>query len=122
MQNPVCTCYECRRHGCPCVERDADNQRLQQRVEELEAEIATLRSSADVEREWQPIETAPKDEGSYIIAFPVLMNLPSAVTWCPILDGWRVVLTNQLSPFKPTLWQPLPPPPSPQGESKGEGR
>jgi hypothetical protein len=50
MQNPVCTCYECRRHGCPCVERDADNQRLQQRVDELEAEIATLRSSADVER------------------------------------------------------------------------
>jgi hypothetical protein len=61
---------------------------------------------------WQPIETAPKGDGDYILVFPALMGVPLVVTWCPVRHFWRMAMTEKKTPFKPTHWMPLPQKPS----------
>lgn len=78
---------------------------------------------------WQPIETAPKDGRTHILAYPVLLDRAGIVIWEPAArtppmmrivsserhdhDGyWRVAMTpNTRAPYEPTHWQPLPQPP-----------
>ena len=69
------------------------------RIAALEAQLA--------EREWRPIETAPKD-GSYVL----LSNRASAGMyigcWVASMSEWIDEIGNWLDP---TDWQSLPPPP-----------
>ena len=75
--------------------------------------------------EWQPISTAPKD-GTPILVFPGLLGHPIVAAWerpakhpprgrvgnwSDNFGFWRVVLTNKATPYIPTHWMPLPPPP-----------
>jgi hypothetical protein len=64
------------------------------------------------EREWRPIETAPRD-GSFFLGFPVssFMNgekveLWATVRWSTIEDAWVPIRSNHRP--KLTHWQPLP--------------
>jgi len=74
--------------------------------------------------DWKPISTAPKDqllllwghldphpESAYLHA---QLDRPTRATgyWCDIDRAWALMGSTWLGPwFKPTLWQPLPPPP-----------
>ena len=73
--------------------------------------------------EWQPIETAPKDE-------LVLLHRPTAAEWCKVAPGkwepdaystkpkpyWRIWLciggVTDSRQWMPTAWMPLPAPPT----------
>jgi len=63
--------------------------------------------------EWQPISTAPKD-GTYILAFPSLREIPLVLVWERDLGPafWRVPLSGQETPYEPTHWMPIPTPPT----------
>ena len=75
---------------------------------------------------WRDIATAPKD-GTYILVFPALLGAPLVATWersgkvpsegIGHLGFWRAALTDELTPYQPTHWMPLPPPPSQEGEN-----
>lgn len=84
---------------------------------EHQAALARI-AALEGEKEWKPIETAPKD-GNDIILF-----IPSE-RWCRVHSGrftddaWRLSINNRLGRFNPTHWQPLPLPPQPT--SHGEG-
>jgi len=60
--------------------------------------------------EWQPIETAPKDEN-------ILGHEDGAVTvlyWDELQAGWRYPYKGgSRTKWFPTHWMPLPPPPQP---------
>lgn len=88
-------------------------------IAERDATIAALtRKIEELEKDWQPIETAPKD-GTHILAYPVLLDVACVVLW----EGnwakghWRVALTEREPPYQLTHWKrldrPLPPPPVP---------
>ena len=70
--------------------------------------IACLR-----EREWQPIETAPKDGTRIIVTrrkYPAEFFAPIRIVRWANRNGWRYTRYKTL-PFKPDFWQPLPQPP-----------
>jgi hypothetical protein len=61
----------------------------------------------DARQEWQPIETAPKESGHYIIGWCKQWHQPICVRWLSGLNRWNTAF----QPFQPTHWQPLPSPP-----------
>lgn len=76
--------------------------------EALDHAIACLR-----EREWQPIETAPKDGTRIIVTrrkYPAEFFAPIRIVRWANRNGWRYTRYKTL-PFKPDFWQPLPQPP-----------
>lgn len=93
-------------------------------AEELIGEAATIISELLAEQEWQPIETAPRDE--LILLYGKLephpdnrqlygrLELPTIVTayWCEIDEAWCPMGSTWVGPwFSPTHWRPLPTPP-----------
>jgi chromosome segregation ATPase len=90
-----------------CETCEADNHRLQKRVDELEAEIATLRSSADVER---VAERIAKEFLHHPHSYLVEHDQDSGS-----FEPRRVATWNRKEVVSKIL-QAL------QGESKGEGR
>ncbi len=86
-------------------------------------EAATKRERAA--REWQPIETAPKDDTGFLAYWPI-----SETQWCIVTCWWKT--TGAAGPgwhtvdlfdddserlILPTKWQPLPAPPILKGEA-----
>lgn len=67
------------------------------RIEELEKQLASL--------QWQPIETAPKDEE--ILIFQPEPQYIGKVHWCVGLPGWWHSNEVPYTP-QPTHWMPLP--------------
>lgn len=67
-------------------------------------EIAELRAS-NAAREWQPIETAPKDK-AILVAYGVTVT---EAKW--ELNGWRTFCCGHLREDWPTHWMPRPKPP-----------
>ena len=70
--------------------------------------------------EWLPIETAPKDGATILIAGLVRCRdevwNECAVAWWDV-DAWVIDYTNDDGvivepPFEPTFWTQLPPPPA----------
>lgn len=92
---------------------------LQYELEKLRAELTALRA----ENEWQPIETAPRDE-TRIICYGKLYHPRGWSGWHPDLDkehpeayGWEVRMAyfmggnwqlGHACGFAPTHWMPLP--------------
>lgn len=71
------------------------------------------------EREWQDIETAPKDEQRVL-----LFNPDEIGSWCVMvgahyeqLDGWQYdgQTPRYSNAHQPTHWMPLPSPPASRG-------
>jgi hypothetical protein len=66
---------------------------------------------------WHPIETAPRD-GRPILGYePPDMDGPTAdtlyvVRWEAKRNMWIEAGGEKYSPYRPTMWQPLPPLPS----------
>jgi hypothetical protein len=58
---------------------------------------------------WQPIETAPKDEGIYLVWMPLRSLDPYSCQWWDEREGG---FSND---FGITHWMPLPAPPAPDG-------
>lgn len=71
-------------------------------AKELEARLA--------EREWQPIETAPRALNQPILAFSKRSGV-TVVSWSEYAGMW-VGPGNVLLPQEIKLWMPLPEPPS----------
>jgi len=69
------------------------------------------------EREWQPIETAPKDGTDILVAFPKNVGWLQIVRWWEKKTGFQWVdgYTCKRIWNSPTHWQPLPPPPKEEG-------
>jgi len=62
---------------------------------------------------WRGIESAPRD-GTYILAYPALLQIPLVITWKREkgwLGSWRMPMTDSPPPYVPTHWMPLPSPP-----------
>lgn len=89
---------------------------------------ALIREAADAlaEREWQTIETAPKD-GTPVLLWVPEFNAPIQGEWCSSDDGfvdashWVDVWNNDAietkdGPVNPTHWQPRPPAPKPEAD------
>lgn len=79
-------------------------RRLKPLVDDLERHLKTLLEAAQ-ERQWRPIETAPKD-GTSIILAAALPNSVGEGVWDRKAEGWRDLLTDEL--VLPTHWTPLP--------------
>lgn len=65
---------------------------------------------------WQPIETAPKDNTAVLVHVPMkTINFVSTAFWDTTACEWRVAwvgIDNKPCVIKePTHWQPLPQPP-----------
>lgn len=63
--------------------------------------------------EWQPIETAPKDDKTSILAFQRFYNGAHRICtmqWDASVQSWRADVHSFIR-FEPTHWQPLPSPP-----------
>ena len=98
-------------------------------IKAAHAELASLRtqlSAATAARQWQPIETAPKDGHHLFWVVPRepdeqwLLDLgdkPLIQTWAPYVFKGRNQTWNCLS--KATHWMPLPDPPA-RREGSGE--
>ena len=69
------------------------------------AEIESLRAEL-AKCQWQPIETAPKDEDVWFISYNGEEVVPAAFWEC----GFADVFMNWMEP-QPTHWMPLPQPP-----------
>lgn len=102
-------------HACACA-ADVDRDERFANVAALDAAIALMRGQS-----WQPIETAPKEEGLKILG---ASNAPWTQDYYPVLvyEGQRFGANKQYfgwyAPFDhddrapdPTHWQPLPAPP-----------
>jgi len=65
--------------------------------------------------EWQPIETAPKDGRSIMIAMDIAPDgfgpRIACGSWQRLAEVWWGVCGSALVISKPTHWMPLPPPP-----------
>ena len=76
------------------------------------AEAAIQELQAQLQSQWQPIETVPRDSRARLVWCPDRQNI-YAVSYQG-RRGWLIfgggVLTQE-----PTHWMPLPPPPSPEG-------
>lgn len=80
---------------------------------------------SDVAREWQPIETAPKD-GTPILGWWGLDRYfrGAVVRWVDPSRGWELSWSGERLVDPPTHWQPLPPPPkrsAAQANAQGGG-
>ena len=63
--------------------------------------------------EWQPIETAPKDNSAILVYVPMeTIKLMATAFWDTVANEWRVAWTGiSNKPVKvgnPTHWMPLP--------------
>ena len=65
---------------------------------------------------WRPIETAPKDGTTIILANGERAGIGFWREFTQSGYPWRNWFFNMLNsqPYAPTHWQPLPPPPEPQ--------
>jgi hypothetical protein len=68
--------------------------------------------------EWQPIESAPKDD-----EVSILMWCPQAGYAIAVVGEWdanssKWVSSGDGDPISPSHWMPLPPPPHPKGEQE----
>ena len=83
-----------------------DRDLLLSHIDDLNAEIAALKA----ERQWRPIESAPKDSHSRLVWCPERKNT-YAVTWAKIWSDdegfWQVFGGSRLDET-PTHWLPLP--------------
>lgn len=110
-------------HRCPTVAVKQREKLLREALEKAETERDEARSQvaalrADAARQWQPIETAPKD-GTYILGVNMQGNpkhrYPEIISWRwstygddPEKKDWYGA--NNLHPYA-THWMPLPEPP-----------
>ena len=65
--------------------------------------------------EWQPIETAPKGDGTRVLAYDPTYwgprgGIVGEARWNNFLGRWELFRVPTAY-FEPTLWQPLPEPP-----------
>lgn len=96
---------------------------------EKSARAAITAYLAAMDDGWQPIETAPRDGKTHILAYPVLLDRAAVVIWEPasrtppmmrVVSGenlhhdgyWRLPMSNASTPYEPTHWCPLPQPPA----------
>ena len=85
---------------------------MENEIESLRSEIAALKA----ENEWQPIETAPKDEAVFLAwrkhaTHPLMVRYEPSYDWFANYDGEHV--------YDLTHWMPLPKPPAmAQGEQE----
>ena len=83
---------------------------MENEIESLRSELAALKA----ENEWQPIETAPKDEAVFLAwrkhaTHPLMVRYEPSYDWFANYDGEHV--------YDLTHWMPLPKPPAmAQGE------
>jgi hypothetical protein len=59
--------------------------------------------------DWQPINTAPKDEDIWLLGCVAGSKLPAPMSYDPD-DGW-FPLNGIFKNWKPTHWMPIPTPP-----------
>lgn len=87
-----------------------DSRWMRARIAELEAREREL-ADALKEREWQPIETAPKD-GSEILGWSSISGEAYVMWWEAIHSDWVWCINDLEDMFcDPTHWMPLPEPP-----------
>lgn len=96
----------------------------------LAVRCATIRSLQErAERQWQPIETAPKD-GSDVLLYCVPSSrsrfgaLAHPIKACQFRKGNWVTVGSDVPVANPTRWQPLPSPPLlslQSGEEQNDG-
>lgn len=72
--------------------------------------------SLDVHGEWQPIETAPRDNSAVLLYVPMeTIHFVATAFWDTVKQDWFVAWTGLDNPrakvFNPTHWMPLPSPP-----------
>ena len=112
----------------PCNVDCGRREQLEDRIEELEAQVKSCQAAngrqykmiQELEEElkkhqWQPIETAPKDGGYIILAWPsesMIAKWLDNATW----QGWSVPSLILKPAGNPTHWMPLPEPPENQHE------
>jgi hypothetical protein len=88
-------------------------QTLADRIEALEAQLAESRAGL---AQWQPIETAPKDGGSFLAWVPE-NKCVFCVVWREDIEypwgGDLAIFGGDIRDFlkRATHWMPLPPPP-----------
>ncbi len=70
----------------------------------------------EVNMEWQPIETAPKD-GTFILCYHSSGHI-NVQQYCQD-KFWRSSIDNAPHIWQPTHWMPLPPPPAKATASEG---
>ncbi len=63
-------------------------------------------------QEWQPIETAPKDQAKIIAGAYIGRAWCVGVCWYSEHAGQWLVQTGNFPDKQPTHWMPLPPPPA----------
>jgi hypothetical protein len=75
--------------------------------------------------QWQPIETAPKDNSAVLVYVPMRsVKFMATAFWDTVAGEWRVAWTglhNKPSVIKdpePTHWMPLPEPPITNGDGE----
>ena len=107
------------RHEANCMGTDTHESKVlheaADRIEELEKQLAVV--------QWQPIETAPKDEKVILLGLPVCENLWAEDRrvyegrWNDHENTWTSV--NGFILFSvATRWMPLPEPPAIVGDNK----
>lgn len=88
--------------------------------ENIRAAVASLIAERDAlvkANEWQPIESAPKDE--MILLFGAKRS-PMVCGMFHSRDGWVIETPGEwVSMYAPTHWKPLPPPPTNSTDIKG---
>jgi hypothetical protein len=77
-------------------------------LDRIEAKIEELESK----KQWQPIETAPKDESVLLL----LENPRNIIEAYMTETGWVDCWCSYVAPYKPTHWMPLPEPPKEKGK------
>ena len=95
-------------------ERNSIGGRWQDYLADADAVLDALRTPTNQD-EWQPIETAPKDGETLVLAIRADAKVPFVATGDD--DGWFTfngALENCGQKFEPTHWMPLPPPPIPE--------
>jgi len=70
---------------------------------------------AKVAEAWQPIESAPKDRKARLVYVPDNKCIYE-VYWDEVRLMWITFGGGCVLPYEPTHWQPLPPPPTVEGE------
>lgn len=94
--------------GWPQVEQRQARLAASDLIEAQAEEIALLRQNWPAEREWQPMETAPRDGTAILVILPQT-DIPKAARWDYKQLRW--IHTWDLTPFhnrnEPIYWMPI---------------